>query len=54
MTNPETTEMRLDPARVRALVSQLRGVNDKIAAVSKGRNVRRAPSISILTFKLTS
>jgi pyridoxal phosphate enzyme (YggS family) len=39
MTDTETKEMRIDPARARTLVSQLRGVNDKIAAVAQGGNV---------------
>ncbi|KAK0732707.1 hypothetical protein B0T21DRAFT_291010 [Apiosordaria backusii] len=36
----ETTEMKVDPARASALISQLQGVKDKIAAVAKGRPVR--------------
>ncbi|KAK4173591.1 hypothetical protein QBC36DRAFT_194230 [Triangularia setosa] len=36
----ETTEMKVDPARASALISQLQGVKDKITAVAKGRPVR--------------
>ncbi|KAK4167312.1 proline synthase co-transcribed bacterial protein [Cladorrhinum sp. PSN259] len=34
------TEMKIDPTRASALVSQLQGVSEKIAAVAKGRPVR--------------
>ncbi|KAJ9133580.1 Pyridoxal phosphate homeostasis protein [Pleurostoma richardsiae] len=34
------TEMRVDPVRAKALVSQLQEVNQRIAAVAKGRPVR--------------
>ena len=33
------TEMKVDPARGSALLSQLQGVADRIAAVAKGRPV---------------
>ncbi|KAK0625985.1 hypothetical protein B0T14DRAFT_471504 [Immersiella caudata] len=33
-------EMKLDPVRVSALVSQLQGVKERIAAVAKGRTIR--------------
>ncbi|GAB1313638.1 Alanine racemase family protein (ISS) (Fragment) [Madurella fahalii] len=33
-------EMKIDPARASALISQLQGVNERIAAVAKGRAVR--------------
>ncbi|CAP71058.1 uncharacterized protein PODANS_6_4280 [Podospora anserina S mat+] len=36
----ETAEMKVDPTRASALISQLQGVKDKIAAVAKGRPVR--------------
>lgn len=32
-------EMRIDPSRARALVSQLNSVKERIAAVADGRNV---------------
>lgn len=31
--------VKVDPARAKALVSQLQGVNERIAAVAKGRHV---------------
>ncbi|KAK3387441.1 hypothetical protein B0H63DRAFT_493710 [Podospora didyma] len=34
------TEMKIDPARASALVSQLQGVSERIAAAAKGRSVR--------------
>ncbi|PKS12223.1 hypothetical protein jhhlp_001522 [Lomentospora prolificans] len=34
------TEMKIDPARAKTLVSQLQSVGEKITALSKGRNVR--------------
>ncbi|KAK4142805.1 uncharacterized protein C8A04DRAFT_38019 [Dichotomopilus funicola] len=34
------TEMKVDPARASALISQIQGVNERIAAVAKGRAVR--------------
>ncbi|KAG6035211.1 hypothetical protein E4U41_006164 [Claviceps citrina] len=36
----EAAEMRVDPARAQALVSQLTSVKDRIAARANGRNVR--------------
>ena len=33
------TEMKIDPARAKTLVSQLQSVGEKITALSKGRNV---------------
>ena len=36
----EEPEMRIDPARAKALVSQLQGVSERVAAAAKGRNVR--------------
>ncbi|SPO05671.1 related to Putative unspecific racemase [Cephalotrichum gorgonifer] len=36
----EEPEMRIDPIRAKALVSQLQTVSEKIAGVAKGRNVR--------------
>ncbi|KAH7347850.1 YggS family pyridoxal phosphate enzyme [Plectosphaerella cucumerina] len=33
-------EMKIDPARAKALVSQLQSVSERLAAVAKGRNVR--------------
>jgi hypothetical protein len=32
-------EMKIDPARAKALVSQLQSVSERLAAVAKGRNV---------------
>lgn len=32
-------EMKIDPARASALVSQIQGVSERIAAVAKGRSV---------------
>ena len=40
MSDPEASDMKVDPARAKALISQLQGVKDRIATVSKGRNVR--------------
>lgn len=34
------TEMKVDPARAQALISQLTSVRDRITAVSAGRAVR--------------
>ncbi|KAK4042777.1 hypothetical protein C8A01DRAFT_44270 [Parachaetomium inaequale] len=34
------TDMKVDPARASALISQLQGVNERVAAVAKGRAVR--------------
>ncbi|KXJ86748.1 alanine racemase family protein [Microdochium bolleyi] len=34
------TDMKIDPARASALVSQLKTVSDRVAAAAKGRNVR--------------
>ncbi|KAK0612805.1 hypothetical protein B0T17DRAFT_499013 [Bombardia bombarda] len=34
------TEMKVDPARASALISQLQGVSEKVAAAAKGRAVR--------------
>ena len=42
MSDP--VEMKVDPARAAALVSQLKGVSEKIAAVAKGRPV----SVSVI------
>jgi len=36
----QQTEMKIDPARAAALVSQLQAVQERIAAVAKGRAVR--------------
>jgi hypothetical protein len=33
------TDMKVDPARASALISQLQGVSERIAAVAKGRAV---------------
>jgi PLP dependent protein len=33
-------EMRIDPARAQALISQLGAVKERIVHVAKGRNVR--------------
>ena len=33
------TEMRIDPARAKTLVSQLQAVSGRIAAAAKGRDV---------------
>ncbi len=33
-------DMKIDPARASALVSQLQGVSERITAVAKGRAVR--------------
>jgi hypothetical protein len=33
------TDMKIDPTRASALISQLQGVNERIAAVAKGRAV---------------
>ncbi|CAJ2511235.1 Uu.00g068600.m01.CDS01 [Anthostomella pinea] len=38
MTDAE--EMKIDPSRAAALVSQIKGVSERIAAVANGRNVR--------------
>ncbi|KAI1279829.1 hypothetical protein F5Y07DRAFT_357913 [Xylaria sp. FL0933] len=38
MTDVE--DMKIDPSRAAALVSQIKGVSERIAAVSKGRSVR--------------
>ncbi|KAJ1325139.1 PLP dependent protein [Microdochium nivale] len=34
------TDMKIDPARASALVSQLKSVSDRVAAAAKGQNVR--------------
>ena len=41
---PAEEEMRIDPARAQALISQLASVKDRVAALAGGRNVspRRA------------
>ncbi len=36
----EEEEMKIDPGRVEALVSQIRSVRERIAAVAQGRDVR--------------
>ncbi|KAI1364537.1 hypothetical protein F5Y08DRAFT_211183 [Xylaria arbuscula] len=36
----DVKEMKVDPARAAALVSQIKGVSERIADVAKGRNVR--------------
>ncbi|KAK8086629.1 YggS family pyridoxal phosphate enzyme [Apiospora phragmitis] len=38
MTNE--TEMKVDPSRAAALISQLGGISERVAAVAKGKNVR--------------
>ena len=35
------TEMKVDPSRAAALVAQLGGISERVAAVAKGRNVGR-------------
>lgn len=35
-----SVEMKVDPARAQALISQLSGVKEKIAGVAAGRQVR--------------
>ncbi|KAM0474842.1 hypothetical protein ACHAPX_007363 [Trichoderma viride] len=40
MSDNATEEMRIDPARAQALISQLSSVKDRIAAAAQGRNVR--------------
>lgn len=37
------TEMKVDPARAKALISQLQEVQQRISAVAKDRPVRLAP-----------
>ncbi|KAI1179851.1 hypothetical protein F4777DRAFT_585906 [Nemania sp. FL0916] len=37
---PEVADMKIDPSRAAALTSQIKSVSERIAAVSKGRNVR--------------
>lgn len=39
MSDSATEEMRVDPARAQALVSQLGSVRDRIAAAAQDRNV---------------
>ncbi|KAK6824791.1 hypothetical protein PG995_015605 [Apiospora arundinis] len=34
------TEMKVDPSRAAALISQLGGISERVAAVAKGKNVR--------------
>ena len=34
------SEMKVEPSRASALISQIQGVNERIAAVAKGRSVR--------------
>lgn len=43
-------EMRIDPARAKALVAQLQSVSERIAAVAKGRNVhtRQDPAYALI------
>lgn len=36
------TEMKVDPARAKALISQLQAVKERIAVVAKGRSVSHA------------
>jgi hypothetical protein len=36
-------EMKVDPSRASALISQLSGVSERVAAVAKGRTVSRPP-----------
>ncbi len=40
-----STEMKIDPARAKALVSQLQAVHERIAAVAKDRPVRLLPML---------
>lgn len=40
MSDNATEEMRIDPARAQALISQLSAVKDRIATAAQGRNVR--------------
>jgi hypothetical protein len=35
----EDAEMKVDPARAAALISQLNGVSERVAALAKGRTV---------------
>lgn len=39
MSDNATEQMRIDPARAQALISQLSSVKDRIAAAAQGRNV---------------
>jgi hypothetical protein len=39
-SNMSETDMKVDPSRAKALVSQLQGVSERIAAVANGRSVR--------------
>lgn len=39
-------EMKIDPSRAQTLITQLRSVQDRIASVAPGRNVRAVPHLS--------
>jgi hypothetical protein len=45
------TDMKVDPARASALISQLQSVNERIAAVAEGRAVRSKFIHLLLYFK---
>jgi hypothetical protein len=48
-------DMKIDPARASALVSQLQGVNERITAVAKGRAVRSTSfALFLSTLKATT
>lgn len=40
----EPSDMRVDPARAQALISQLASVQERIGALAKGRNVCQSPA----------
>lgn len=40
-------EMRIDPSRAQALVSQLGAVRERVAAVARGRNVSVCPFCAV-------
>jgi hypothetical protein len=47
--NDEKAEMKLDPVRVKALVSNVQLIAEKIARAAQGRNVCHYDFLSIIT-----
>lgn len=45
-------EMKIDPSRAQALVSQLNSVKDRLAAVANGRNVCMALALKSIMMNM--